>query len=525
MERQIKLLYQILSVSFVLAMSAGGVKRSHESAMSVAGVGVIEQEEDDNDFGLASWDQKELALFSKLSTDAKHLQKIQSLDAEFVLRIAARPIHYWKEGELHPLLLCRCTVPLKCKYLAGTPARIQFGCSLWSPAASRSHEAAVARHQQSKSSDPPPQPPFCDCRLYDRDIKAILERIEALLGRPSAMRQFFCPLQVRMAQHVGFGLVNHTPPLADEKRWKLYDKLFLLSERPDAVTVQHIKHWNSVQDDPPNPTPFDGFEPAGAEKACLRAAVAHLQSLGYQLAQDFVVAHPTPTSDETPLYESYIESLKDDSLLISSVPLLTRMSHQYDYTLHLGQSHAIPAKVLVNWRDNNMVCIPLHGMGKYDLGFLYGASQVVLYHLGTNFLALDTHKLYRAAKKLAASLPMESYSPPALAPLQKTSVSVGDLTALNVKPVYKSDVEWHNHSSSELACGPACMDVDDATALQNDWETPGPVEHIPHDRPSIIKASLSQGKAKDVYLIFSPTSFLTWCKSETLAFEFVPPRT
>lgn len=508
-EKSAKYFFSFALVAMASTSTNASGKRSHDQ--------LLEADHDDQGYS-PSWSRDELALFVKLTGAADQICKTKSLPAEYVLQIAARPLYYWKQDEYHPLLLCHCGVAAKCKYLSGSADKRMFGCSLWSPAAAKAHQNAV--NLKAKSGSEAPKPPYCEYRMFDRDVQKILDRIEALLGRPSRMKKFFCPVGVRMAQHVGFGLVNHTPPLANDKKWHLYDKLFLLSERPESVSVQILKDWNSVKDNPPSPSMFDGFEPCNHEKATLRTAVKHLVEAGYHLIKESVIEYPTTTSEvlTSAVYAESMALLNEKSLLVASVPLLTKMSHEYDYIVHMGSRINIATKILLPWETNHgVVCLPLHGMGKNDLGFLYGSSQMILFFCNDQMLFLDTGKVLMAALALGKSLPMLQFVEP-LPALKKSSLAFLELHKLGQqKETFHSDVEQHDASAHDLVCGPGCIGQEAAIALQNDWESPGKMTHIVCEEP-VFKTSLSSGKAQDVHLLFQIDYFVDWCKTQNLMF-------
>lgn len=489
-------------------------KRTHEQITLMDNT----QEEYDQ----SDWSREELQLFDKLISDMKHFEKVKTLSAILILKIAALPLYYWKNGDFHPLLICKCSAPMRCRYLTGPPPKIMFGCSLWSSQASKAHEQALAMHKKSNNKNPPPKLPYCEGRLFELDCKKILDRIEATLGRPRSMRQFFCPMAVRMAQHVGFGLVNHTPPLANKNRWRLYDRLFCLTDRPDAVSIPIVKDWNACADDPPNPSLFEGFEPDAQEKACIRQAVAQLLSKNYVLAYDRVLDFVTPMTEPKDAlhHKTILQSLKGDSLLVVNVPLLTKMTQQYDYLMYIGKRRAIPTKVLQTWANGQMVALPLHGMGKNDLGFLYGSSQLVLFLYEGETLFLDTSLLAEAAFKLDQVLPFKSFvRPPAPIKMDKMDINVLDEMGKNDSSHYASDVEWHDATSSDLQCGPHCLGEEASKDLQKLYDTPGDLEQLPTPT-GVYKTSITEHKASDVHLIFEPRHFVEWCKTNQLCFTF-----
>lgn len=478
---------------------------------------------------LNEWTADELRDFTRLTSDGKHLAKMRQLKSDFILKICARPLFHWKQDDLHPLLLCKCGVPMKCRYFQrGVDKVIMFGCCLWSADAAKKHQQTL--NMQSKAHQTQTIiAPFCDFKLYEEDCRMIIERIEALLGRPSSVRRFFSPVAVRMAQHVGFGLVNHTPPFCDEKQWKLYDTLFRLDFKDDIVpdAVKWLQ-WSMVQDDPPIPSYFEGFRAPEAEIRAILNLISMLKAtVQMELTHDKLLQRPCGTSEASvaDLYASVMRMQGPHSLAIETVPLITKMAHEYDYIMHLGVRLNTAVKVWASWHSDEIVAIPLHGMGKSDLGFLYGSSQMILFYTnsGEKIQLLDTYRLRTECLALAASVPEKQYHE-AVAGLTHSSLFASSIRGVNeevmMEPVFSTDMEWHEHNASKLSCGPACISHAAADAMHDEISTPGDLTYLSLQE-DVYRTSISRGKACDEYLIFKTMHFVNWCKLRSIEVDLL----
>ena len=273
----------------------------------------------------------------------------------------------------------------------------------------------------------------CATKLWSNQAEEIIGVIGYMRHRRPVERGFFDPMAIRAGKAVGFGLVNHTPPMCSADQWKPHHVTSLLTPvagtTSATVNVATISSWNTMVDPKPLPSVYRGFPPCPSHERTVQLAVERLCG-GTVEMPPLVLINPrgeviptlecTNTPAENAECAAALALTSASTLLVTSVDPITSTFARYNYVFRIGHSISL-VKVLVPWdfpgKLSLRYCVPLHGMGSDDLEWLYGMAGIVIFVVDGNLVAANVSVLRSAMVDFATKAgycPGEEWSSPPL---------------------------------------------------------------------------------------------------------------
>lgn len=357
-------------------------------------------------------------LLSLKTSDKDFWSSKNMMDKELVTFIIDQPLKTWKHGEIHPLILCSCKNGMACqmneynnkisqRWICRRKSVSNFG--------NATTNASIG-NDNNKRGGYIPKP--CKTLFYSNQAFDIIFKIGHIVSRVPVLRGFFSPMQVRFASHIGYPLINHTPPLASTSSWtsKSFEIPFLLqtpSEKNDTssgdfatkvgnsngksdnemIDFTQIRKWCDFDEPLPTPTVFVGFGPSSYSQLCIRRLYTTLINNGFTSKTYRVLGSINCYSspEEISEYKELIDSIAmtsdsksiEKTFIIEMSTYFNAMSEYYDYILRLG-FNTTKIKIVAPWKVTEKyglksLFIPLHGMGKDDLDWLYGNHEMIIF--------------------------------------------------------------------------------------------------------------------------------------------------
>lgn len=437
-----------------------------------------------------------------------------------VLKIIDRDMKCWKEGQVHPLLYCKCTPKARLiVHYYDNGKKIQLKC------------------QQNKSFGQP----GCGVLIWPGKWTPILNHIAACVGRTSVNYGWFDPLNVRLIDTIGYPLIEHAnvakPDFFDaSERTSIKDDQgkdvmpgdyrnfgIFFPDMDSLVPMKNIIKWSTEVDERAymKPALFEGYPPSEAEVGAVRWLCQNImlsKTNPLLPVAEFIISQPSATTnaDKNARYTESLLSMTEQHFLITSTNFFTRNCEHFDYVLLRGNREGrVLIKFDESWKfqddeqdstSGERIAIPLHGMGDDDLEWLYGMADWVLIGCREKYYLCNMVKLRRHIVEMAKSQNIIVYdgrSQELRSEVQEDEnyeVSIQKIIELNA---FESDADHHDTVPEDNHCGYSCrLDKHRPPNPSQGWRW--------MVGKGIFKATMTGGQAHDQYLIFDVPSFETY---------------
>lgn len=307
------------------------------------------------------------------------------MDMKLFRHILNQNINDWTIGETHPFILCKCNMSMK--YFCGISKSKNTPYSNWTCA-----------NPKEK----------CGSIVWSSSASAILTSLNHMCHMVPKSRVYFSPVEVRLSSHIGFPLINHTPPMASANsddgisEWAKYDPIELRGQDEtddgETISIQKLKKWIDCEEPLPVPSLFEGFRASQFELHLMTKFVKFMRD--HQLVCDMVLPSFNVLRSEKEIlqYQDAMQKLSDFAIQNVSAYFIEAASDHCvtfegtDYIMHTSLNGKKRIKVLNTWRiaNESYFMVPLHGMGKTDIEWLYGMHDIILLEIFEQVIIVDS---------------------------------------------------------------------------------------------------------------------------------------